>query len=304
MSVIRSFGEREEGVSYTRRAAAYVVILSERGRVACVSAESGLFLPGGGIEPGEDARTAADREVAEECARSLEVISLLEPACQFFRTAGGVAYELNASFFLGSFGSALDRHPQHELQWLPTSPRPPHFFHECHRWAVERALQESAENRLAFADFRVVEYEARHRDAFRDLNLSWIEEYFEVEELDRQQLLQPEDTILRPGGAILVAEDSEGVVGVCALLLESPGRYEVSKMAVDRDLRGRGIGRRLLSEVISHARGLGARQLSIRSNTVLEPAIHLYRQMGFLEVPLPAEQEYARANIALELVLS
>ncbi len=151
---------------------------------------------------------------------------------------------------------------------------------------------------------RIVEYEARHADDFRDLNLSWIEEYFEVEEIDRKQLLEPEATILDPGGAIFVAEDHEAVLGVCALLYKSPGLYEVTKMAVRKDLRGRGIGRRLLSEVMSRAPRLGARKLSIVSNTILEPAIHLYRELGFIEVPLPAGMEYARGNIALELDLA
>ena len=36
------------------------------------------------------------------------------------------------------------------------------------------------------SEFRIVEYEPRHAEAFRDLNLSWIEEYFEVEEIDRR----------------------------------------------------------------------------------------------------------------------
>lgn len=152
-------------------------------------------------------------------------------------------------------------------------------------------------------EFRVVEYERRHAKAFCDLNLSWIEEYFEVEEIDRQALLHPEDTIIRPGGAILIAEDASGVLGVCALRYDSPERYEVTKMAVREDLRGRGIGHRLLADIISHGRALGARQLFIISNTVLKPAIHLYRQLGFVDVPLPAEQEYARGNIALELRL-
>ena len=152
-------------------------------------------------------------------------------------------------------------------------------------------------------EFQVVEYERRHATAFRDLNLAWIEEYFEVEEIDRDVLLHPEDTIIRPGGAILIAEDASGALGVCALRYDSPERYEVTKMAVREDLRGRGVGRRLLADVISHGRTLGAKHLYIISNTVLEPAIHLYRELGFVEVPLPAEQEYARGNIALELRL-
>jgi len=90
------------------------------------------------------------------------------------------------------------------------------------------------------AYIRIIEYEPRHAKAFRDLNLSWIEEYFEVEEIDRQQLSNSEDTIIEPGGAIFIAEDHRGVLGVCGLRYDSPGRYEVNKMAVREDMRGRG----------------------------------------------------------------
>ena len=154
------------------------------------------------------------------------------------------------------------------------------------------------------SEIRIVTYEPRHARAFRDLNLDWIEEHFEVEEMDRRQLFHPDEAILRPGGAILVAEDPDGVLGVCALVQEGPVRYQVSKMAVRRDLRGRGIGRRLLTEVIAHARALGAKELFIVSNTRLAPALHLYRELGFAEVPPPEDPEYARCNVALELRLS
>ncbi len=152
-------------------------------------------------------------------------------------------------------------------------------------------------------ELRIVAYEPRHAEAFRDLNLAWIEEYFEVEDLDRRQLLDPEASILRPGGAIFVAESPEGVLGVCALVYEAPGRFEVSKMAVRKDVRGRGVGRRLLGEVIAGARRLGAEELSIVSNTVLETALHLYRAFGFVERACPQDDRYARCNVALELRL-
>lgn len=153
------------------------------------------------------------------------------------------------------------------------------------------------------SEVQIVAFEPRHAEAFKDLNLAWIEEHFEVEEIDRTQLLDPEASILRPGGAILVAEDSSGVLGVCALLYEGPGLYEVSKMAVRRETRGLGVGRQLLSEAIAHARRLGAHKLTIFSNTLLEPAIHLYREMGFTEIPLPGDSSYDRCNISLELTL-
>ena len=136
----KSFGYRQSTQRHQRRDAAYAVILDDKQRVACVVDKRRLFLPGGGLEAEEDALQAVHREVAEECAMALEIISPLDSAVQFFRAARGQAYELRASFFLARFGSALDRPAQHELRWLSVAPAPPLFYHECHRWAVEQAV--------------------------------------------------------------------------------------------------------------------------------------------------------------------
>lgn len=136
----RVFGERHGGLDYRIRRAAYAVVLDEHLRVACVAEESGLFLPGGGLEADEDAVRAVQREVAEECACDLEIISPLESAIQFFQTARGEPYELHASFFFARFGPGLGGEGQHELSWQSASPVPPRFFHQCHVWAVQQAL--------------------------------------------------------------------------------------------------------------------------------------------------------------------
>jgi putative acetyltransferase len=155
----------------------------------------------------------------------------------------------------------------------------------------------------------VVAYEPRnraHRQGFRDLNLAWIERHFVVEPRDRQELDDPEMHILAPGGHIFIAErrgdGGSEVLGGCALVVEH-GVHELVKMAVAESARGQGVGRALGEAVIEKARELGATRVELLSNTVLAPAIALYRSLGFRAVALPAT-EYARANIKMVLDLT
>ena len=153
------------------------------------------------------------------------------------------------------------------------------------------------------ADVRIVDFEPRHREAFRDLNLAWIEEYFVVEGPDRRQLSDPERTILAPGGAILVAELGVDVVAVCALIVAGDGHFELAKMATRKDLRGSGVGRKVMTAAIEKARALGARKLSLLSHHSLAPALALYRSVGFVDAPMPTANEYERADVSMEMEL-
>ena len=157
---------------------------------------------------------------------------------------------------------------------------------------------------------RVVVYSSTrrdHRTAFRDLNLAWIEAHFVVEPRDRHELDDPEGHILAAGGQVFMAEadgpNGTEVLGTCALLTEPDGACELAKMAVHATARGRGVGRALGESAIAAARARGVPRIDLLSNTVLAPAIALYRALGFVEAPLPAT-EYARANIKMTLDLT
>jgi GNAT superfamily N-acetyltransferase len=152
------------------------------------------------------------------------------------------------------------------------------------------------------SDVRIVAYAPPHRERFKELNLAWITEYFRIEEADRRALDDPEGYILGHGGQIFMAETGGQVVGGCALLRNDDGSFELAKMAVDPAMRGRGVGRALGEAAIASAKALGASRVELLSNTRLAPAITLYRSLGFVEVPLPAN-EYERANIKMVLEL-
>jgi|SRR5450631_1445753 len=141
-------------------------------------------------------------------------------------------------------------------------------------------------------------------EAFRLLNEEWIVPLFGLEDADRRILGDPQTHILSAGGQIYMALDGEKRVGTCALVKMGEGEFEVAKMGVAGEIRGRGIGRLLLEFVVADSREIGAKRLYIESNSSLKGAIHLYESMGFSHLP-PGQghPHFARGNVFMELRL-
>jgi putative acetyltransferase len=146
----------------------------------------------------------------------------------------------------------------------------------------------------------VVPYRQEFKAAFEQLNREWIEQYFVVEEADRQVFRDPGAEIVAPGGQIFFVLEDDQVRGTCAVLRHGSDECEIAKMAVVPSARGRGFGDLLMEAAIKFATTVGARRIIIVSNTVLAPAIRLYEKHGFVRVPLSSDSRYRRANIRLE----
>jgi putative acetyltransferase len=145
--------------------------------------------------------------------------------------------------------------------------------------------------------------DARH---FRSLNEAWISRYFTLEPKDRATFDDPVATIIAPGGAILMLDAGGETVGACALVRLDAATYEVAKMAIADSHQSRGLGRKLLEAVIARARSMGARRLYLESNSKLAPALALYRNLGFTDVPRERvpPSPYARVDVWMELFLT
>jgi putative acetyltransferase len=145
----------------------------------------------------------------------------------------------------------------------------------------------------------IVEFEPRHAQAFRTLNEAWISKDFEIEPKDREVLDDPQGQIVAKGGRIFMAVRDGEAVGCVALLKMADGGYEVAKMTVSEDLRGSGLGRRLMERCIAAGVEDGAPRLYLETNSGLAPALALYRATGFRELA-PAQTDYARADVFME----
>lgn len=155
------------------------------------------------------------------------------------------------------------------------------------------------------SELQIRPYCAGDAAAFRQLNEQWIAKYFTIEEQDRKVLNDPENYVLSRGGQIFMALADGTPLGCCALIPVEPGVYELAKMSVSEESRGRGIGRKVLEFTIAQARELGARRLYLETNRVLENAIHLYESVGFRRLPPErvTPSPYKRSDVCMELDL-
>lgn len=148
-----------------------------------------------------------------------------------------------------------------------------------------------------------IDYQPVHANAFYELNMEWIEAYFEVEQQDLTVLNNPDTYIIENGGQIFMALEGDQIVGTVALLTMDESVVELGKMAVSIHHQGKGIGHGLMKRAIQYAKDNSFQSVILYSNTVLAPALNLYKKFGFKEIPLESTSLYKRSNIKMELIL-
>ena len=100
----------------------------------------------------------------------------------------------------------------------------------------------------------IIEYEDKHHDDFRRLNLEWLDKYGLTESHDLEILDDPKGTILDRGGVIYMAKSGDQIVGSAALMKETESVYELAKMAVTPNWQGHGISKLLIEKCLDTAR--------------------------------------------------
>jgi DNA-binding MarR family transcriptional regulator/GNAT superfamily N-acetyltransferase len=102
-----------------------------------------------------------------------------------------------------------------------------------------------------------------------------------------------DDEVSPPAGLFLLAALHSEPVG-CGVLKFHPGaRAHIKRMWVAPDVRGLGLGRRLLAELEAQAAAHGVRTLRLETNRALSEAISLYRSAGYREVTAFNDEPYA-----------
>jgi 8-oxo-dGTP diphosphatase len=142
------FGEPKAGLDYADRPAAFGIAVRDRliaaVRIVKPDGESWVDLPGGAIDPGEDAALAVVREFGEETGLKVIAGRLFAHADQHFINTDGAAYNNRGAFFEVRIQAAapdLKVEHDHTLIWISPDAAVRELRHEAHAWAVAAWLR-------------------------------------------------------------------------------------------------------------------------------------------------------------------
>ncbi len=177
---------------------------------------------------------------------------------------------------------------------------------EFERAYQEKGLINPVLNALATSaqPVTIVQWRSEFKQDFYRLNYAWLKKYFnaQLNQLDKQALDHPESYYLSRGGYIWFTILENQPVGCIALADHGNAIYEISKMAVDEQHQGLGIGRKMLLMALDKARELQATTVCLETSSLLPRAFTLYQHMGFSQKTHPQGASlYQRSDIYMEL---
>ncbi len=111
-----------------------------------------------------------------------------------------------------------------------------------------------------------------------------------------------ERSYLRTGGAFFVLAGHSGIEGCVGVRRFSETVAELKRLYVSAGRRGRGFGRQLCSLAVQEAEALGYRALRLDTTRGSIPALNLFRDLGFREIPRYNQDPFA--GIFMEKMLT
>ncbi len=151
---------------------------------------------------------------------------------------------------------------------------------------------------------RVVQYEEKYKNDFKELNLAWINAYFELEAEDEKVFNNIDDYIRAKANIFFTLDDDEEVLACCMIEPLREDMWEISKFAARNLGSGKGAGSLCLNEALKYAIKNGAKLFEIVTNTKCYKAIHIYEKFGFKKLDNPVVNPFKRGNYFMEATVN
>ena len=148
----------------------------------------------------------------------------------------------------------------------------------------------------------MINYDRQYQPDFKRLNMEWLEKYNLLESHDLEIMDDPDGSVIDRGGCIFLVMDGDKVIATAGLWKENEKEYELIKMYVLNDYRGRGISKLLMDRCLGEARKRDAEKIFLFSNSQLKTALELYKKYGFHHVDV-TDAPFVTADVKMELSL-
>ncbi len=148
----------------------------------------------------------------------------------------------------------------------------------------------------------IINYEDRYHKDFVRLNLEWLEKFDLVESHDLEILNHPIENVINRGGFLFLLLEGDFVIGSAGIFKMNDKEYELIKMSVAPEHRGKRYGDLLLDKCIAKAKELNASKMILYSNSNLQTAIRLYERFGFKHLDA-VDTPFETADVKMELPL-
>lgn len=146
----------------------------------------------------------------------------------------------------------------------------------------------------------IIDYNDKYQPDFKRMNLAYLDKYNLTETHDLQILDDPKGTVIRNNGFLWLAKAGEEIVGSVGIMNEGHGIFELIKMCVTENWRGRGISKLLMETCLGKVMELGGKKLILFSNHQLKTALKLYEKYGFKNVAV-TDSPFVTADVKMEL---
>lgn len=148
----------------------------------------------------------------------------------------------------------------------------------------------------------IIQYRKEYKNDFIKLNTAWVKKFFNMEEEDRR-ILEHVDDLLEKGAMIFFAVENTHIMATCMVIPMGEDVWEICKLAADEKYQSCGAGSAVFKACMDYAVGHGAKKLTLISNHILKPALHIYQKFGFRQVALKRGDEYERADVQCEYIV-
>ena len=149
----------------------------------------------------------------------------------------------------------------------------------------------------------IIAYDDKYQPDFKRINLEYLDKFHLTESHDLEILDDPKGNVLDRDGFIWLARSGEEIVGTVGIMNEGHDIFELIKMCVAEDWRGKGISKLLIEVCLEKVKELEGKKLILFSNHQLQTALKLYEKYGFKNVEV-TNSPFETADVKMELDLA